>query len=90
MFPKFSIKKKQPKPLDAKSMTEILQRQAELQKQNFDEILRGIEKDKEKTRIWNSLSSRDKIRMLHIIERGKREKQVSGKNSWFKNKKKKI
>ena len=91
MFPKFKLKKKQPKPLDEKNITAILEQQLRLQEQKHEEFLHNLEHDKERQRLWNSLSTRAKIRLLkYASERGNNEKQVSGIGAWFKKQKKKV
>jgi hypothetical protein len=91
-LPKISLKKKQKsKPLDEKTITAILQRQLEIHEEQNREYLKRIENDKEKQRIWNSLSTSTKIRLLkRNLERGgiNAKKQVSTKGSWFKKQKK--
>ena len=72
---KFGIKKKKPRPLDEKTVTQILQNQLKIQQSEFKQFFKDMEHDKEKQRLWNSLSTAKKIKLLkYVQERGENEK----------------
>jgi hypothetical protein len=71
---RIGLRKKKQKPLDEKTITAIMQRQLEIQREKYEQFFKDLESNKEKQRIWNSLSNRDKIRILKNLERGKHEK----------------
>jgi len=70
---RIGLRKKKQKPLDEKTITAIMQRQLEIQQEKYEQFFKDLENNKEKQRIWNSLSNRDKIRILkNALERGKK------------------